>query len=117
MDSVLNTLGLCKRANKLVSGEAFVLNKIKSQSASIVFLANDAGKNTTKRITDKTTYYNIRLVTRFSTDELNKAIGLQNRKVLAVEDKNFTNLLIQKLDIKERWLDVEVRSIKEKEEQ
>lgn len=99
MNNVLNTLGLCKRANKLISGEEFALEKIKSQKALIVFLANDAGKNTTKRITDKTTYYKIRLVTNYSSDELNKAIGTQNRKVLAVTDPNFTKLLLKKLDI------------------
>lgn len=99
MNSTLNTLGLCKRADKLITGEEFVLAKIKSKSALIVFLANDAGKNTTKRITDKTTYYKIRLVTSFSTEELNKAIGMQNRKVLAVTDRNFTKLLLTKLDI------------------
>lgn len=99
MNNVLNTLGLCKRANKLITGEEFVLDKIKSQKALIVFLASDAGKNTTKRIKDKTTFYNIRLVTSFTTAELNKTIGTNNRKVLAVTDPNFTKLLLTKLDI------------------
>jgi ribosomal protein L7Ae-like RNA K-turn-binding protein len=99
MNNVLNTLGLCKRANKLISGEEIVLNRVKLNKVYIVFLASDAGKNTTKRMTDKTTYYKIRLVNQFSTDELNKAIGTENRKVLAITDRNFTNLIIKKLDI------------------
>ena len=99
MNNVLSILGLCKRANRLVSGEEIVLERIKTNKVYIVFLASDAGKNTTKRITDKTSYYKIRLVNQFSTEELNNAIGTQNRKVLAVSDKKFTNLITNKLDI------------------
>lgn len=99
MNNVLNILGLCKRANRLISGEEIVLERIKTNRVYIVFLASDAGKNTTKRITDKAGYYKIRLVNQFSTEELNKAIGTQNRKVLAITDKKFTNLIIKKLDI------------------
>jgi ribosomal protein L7Ae-like RNA K-turn-binding protein len=95
----MNILGLCKRANRLVSGEEIVLERIKTNKVYIVFLASDAGKNTTKRITDKTNYYKIRLVNQFSTEELNKAIGTQNRKVVGVSDKKFTNLITNKLDI------------------
>lgn len=76
-----------------------VLKKVKLNEVYIVFLASDAGKNTTKRITDKTTFYKIRLVNQFSTEELNSAIGTENRKVLAINDKNFTNLIIKKLDM------------------
>ena len=46
---VLQNLGLCKKAKRLVSGEEFVLEQIKTSRAYIVFLANDAGKNTTKK--------------------------------------------------------------------
>ena len=99
MNDILNTIGLCKRANRIVSGEEMVLGKIRTNTCYIVFLASDAGKNTTKRITDKSTFYQIRLVTQFSTDELNKAIGTQNRKVVAVTDRNFTRLIEKKLDM------------------
>ena len=102
MYDLLNTLGLCKIANNLITGEEIILEAIKSQKAIIVFLANDAGKNTTKRITDKASFYNVKLVDKYSTEELNKAIGSENRKVLAVIDKNFAKLINKKIDIKER---------------
>ncbi len=100
MDKILNVLGLVKRARKLVSGEEFVLQKIKSQKAYIVFLANDAGINTTKRITDKSNYYKVKLITLFNTDELNKAIGTKNRKAIAITDINFANMINKKLEEK-----------------
>lgn len=97
-DKILQNLGLCKRANKIVSGEEQVLETIKTNKAKIVFLASDAGKNTTKRITDKTTFYNVLLNSSFSTEELNKAIGSQNRKVISINDKNFAKMIISQLD-------------------
>lgn len=99
MSKVLQSLGLCKRANKLVSGESFVLEKIKSGEAKLVFLASDAGPNTTKRISDKSKYYKVELVHQFSTDELNTAIGKTNRKAIAILDKKFATLILKQLDI------------------
>ena len=95
---VLEYLGLCMRAKKLVSGESIVLDYIKSRKAKMVFLANDAMKNTTKRITDKTTFYNIPLIVDFDTEELNNAIGTNNRKAVAVTDKNFANMIFSQLN-------------------
>lgn len=99
MNDVLNLLGLCNRANKIVSGEEMVLGKIRTNKVYLVFLASDTGKNTTKRITDKSNFYKIRLVNQYSTEELNRAIGKSNRKVVAVADQNFAKLILKKLDI------------------
>lgn len=100
MHKTLQNLGLCKRANKLVSGEAMVLDQIKSQKATLVFLASDAGPNTSKRIRDKATYYHVPLFDQFTTEELSNAIGKTNRKAIAIIDQAFAKLL--KKDIKER---------------
>ncbi|XFA99703.1 L7Ae/L30e/S12e/Gadd45 family ribosomal protein [Candidatus Izemoplasma sp. B36] len=97
-ERILQNLGLCKKANKIVSGEEQVLEAIKTNKARIVFLASDAGKNTTKRITDKSTFYNVLLNSSFSTEDLNKAIGSQNRKVISIIDKNFAKMIISQLD-------------------
>lgn len=98
MNKALQNLGLCKRANKLVSGEEQVLEKIKTNKTDLVFLASDAGTNTTKRITDKAKTYEVEVNHTFSTDELNQAIGTKNRKVVAITDHNFTKLIKKHLD-------------------
>ena len=92
-ERVLQSLGLCQRARKIIVGEQHALEEIKTKNARIVFLANDAGKNTTKRITDKTSFYEIELITSFSCDEISKAIGKRNCKVLAVTDANFAKMI------------------------
>ncbi len=93
MSNILKNIGLCSRAGGLITGEEFVLEAIKKQSVLLVFLANDASDNTTKRIKDKTNTYNVDINIDFSTEELSKAIGKENRKVIGITDKGFAKLL------------------------
>lgn len=86
---VLNLLGLAQRAGRLISGEELVVESIRSQKATLVFLANDAASNLSKKITDKSATYQVEVVTAFSTLELSTAVG-KPRKVLAVTDAGFT---------------------------
>ncbi len=94
-EKVLNLLGLCQKAKLLVSGEMFTLEKIKSNRAKLVFLANDAGPNTTKRIRDKSEYYHVEIIDTFSSDELSQAIGKKNRMALAIIDIGFARKIKQ----------------------
>jgi len=85
---ILNLLGLAMRARKVVLGEDLVLKTMQKDSG-LVFLASDAGNNITKKITDKAKTYNKVVITDFTTDELSKTIGKENRKVVLVEDRGF----------------------------
>ena len=78
-------LGLAQRAGRIISGEELVVKAIQDKKAKLVFLANDAAPNLTKKITDKSHYYKVEVSTVFSTLELGKA-----RKVLAITDAGFT---------------------------
>lgn len=84
-----NLLGLAQRAGRIISGEELVVKAIQDRKAKLVFLANDAAPNLTKKITDKSHYYKVEVSTVFSTLELSSAIG-KARKVLAVTDAGFT---------------------------
>lgn len=95
---ILSLLGLCQRANRLVSGEDMSLTLIKKNQAKLVFLASDAGPNTRKRVTDKSKTYKARLIDVLSTDELSDAIGKTNRKVMVVKDAGFAKKMISLLD-------------------
>ncbi len=86
---VLNLLGLAQRAGRLISGEELVVDAIRKGQAKLVFLAQDAGPNLIKKITDKSKTYQVEVVTAFSTLELSIAVG-KSRKVLAVTDAGFT---------------------------
>ena len=89
MQQVINLLGLAQRAGRLISGEELVVDAIRKGQVKLVFLAQDAGPNLTKKITDKSKTYQVEVVTAFSTLELSIAVG-KSRKVLAVTDAGFT---------------------------
>lgn len=95
---VCGDLGLARRAGKLILGETAVWELMKHQSAKLVLLANDAGKNTTKRIQDKCAFYQVRLLQDLTAADIQQAIGLTNTKVVALADKAFAKLLIQAID-------------------
>ncbi len=85
-NKILGLLGICARSRNIILGE-FVLKEISEEV--IVFLASDAGNNLKKKIKDKVSFYNALLVEDFTTDELSKAIGKSNRKVVLIKEQGF----------------------------
>lgn len=94
---VSNLLGLAQRAGKVISGEELVVKAIQTGQAQLIFLAQDAGPNLTKKITDKSEYYKIKVSTVFSTLELSGSIG-KPRKVLAITDAGFSKKMRTLMD-------------------
>lgn len=90
MNDILRYISLAYKARKVISGEDFVTNAIRKKMVKLVFLASDAGKNTTKKIIDKTNFYQIDLCITFSGSELSNAIGKENRKVIGITDAGFS---------------------------
>ncbi|HFU9403783.1 TPA: YlxQ-related RNA-binding protein [Streptococcus agalactiae] len=88
-EKVLNLIGLAQRAGRLITGEELVIKAIQNQQVSLIFLANDAGPNLTKKVTDKSNYYKTEVSTVFSKLELSDALG-KPRKVVAVADAGFS---------------------------
>ena len=86
--AVLNLLGLARRASRLTTGDQFVLSAILTGEAKLVFVASDASANTRKKFSDKSSYYQVPLVTMFSKMDLSQAIG-SDRAMIAVTDAGF----------------------------
>lgn len=84
----LSMLGLAMRAGKLVTGEEMTVNKIRSQKVKLVLVAEDAGKNTQKKVKDKSTFYQVPFVNCFYSTEISQAIG-RKRLVVGVLDSGF----------------------------
>lgn len=97
--SRLSNLGLCNRANGLVSGEDFVVDMMARKKIYLVFLANDASANTKKMINDKAKTYSVVVDQSFSSEELSKAIGKNNRMVVGITNSGFVKILKEKGDI------------------
>ncbi len=93
MDSVLGLLGLAQRANKLLYGEN-VYEGIKG--VRLLFLASDASVKTSERLSKKARYYQIPLISSYTSKELSAALGKKNIKVLGVKDAGFAASLQKK---------------------
>ena len=93
MDKILNNLGLCQKANGLISGEEMVIEGIQSGKVYYIFLAKDAGKNTSKQIFDKAKYYNVEVDNSYTSEELSHSIGKTNRQVIGITNKGFIKIL------------------------
>lgn len=96
MQKVLNLLGLATRARKTISGEELVVQSLRS--LKVVFLASDAGPNTTKKVTTKCNTQNIALINIFDRTEISRAIGKDNRVVCGVKDKGFADAMLKLLE-------------------
>lgn len=91
--AALQFLGLARRARKLVTGQDLVLAAIRSQKAKFVFVASDAGANTTKKFIDKSNYYHVPVYNGYTKDELSTAIG-QKRSIIGVLDAGMAKKLV-----------------------
>ena len=90
MNKILNFLGLCMKAGKIISGEQGVESAIKNNKAKFVIIASDASNNTIKKFKNSSSYYNIDFFIGFSKEEISLAIGKYNIAVIAILDENFS---------------------------
>ncbi|SOB93277.1 ribosomal protein L7Ae-like RNA K-turn-binding protein [Ureibacillus xyleni] len=86
---VFQLLGLAARARKVISGEELVVKEIRNNKAKLVLLANDAAHNSSKKIQDKCTFYNVEYHVFGDRYQLGNAIGKEARVVIAITDSGF----------------------------
>jgi len=94
MNRVLNMLGLCMRAGKIISGEKACIQAIRMGGACAVVMDRAAAKNATKAITDACSYHEVPLIL-VPEDELGFAIGKPGRMVAAVTDPSMADRILQ----------------------
>ena len=94
MNRMLNMLGLCMRAGKIISGEKACVQAVRAGAACVVVLDQAAAKNATKAVTDACTYHEVPLI--FAPEnELGFAIGKPGRMVAAITDPSMAERIIQ----------------------
>ncbi len=86
---LMQNIGLAKKASCVVAGNEAVMNAVRSGQAKLVFLAQDAGANTSKKYHDKCAFYGVSLYECLTADELGRALGRAHSAVVAVTDPGF----------------------------
>ena len=95
---ILGLLGLCRRAGKLVMGTSLAcLAMAEKKPPALAVVSKEASQNTRKRMTTKSEYYGIPLLTlEASPTELGAALGKQGEiAALVVKDANIAKELIR----------------------
>lgn len=98
MNKVLGMLGLAKRAGKVVTGEFLCDKAIKNGQSHLIIIAEDISENSRKAICDACNYYGVEYIENATADELGKITGSERRVVVSVNDENFKNAILSKIE-------------------
>ena len=93
-NKVLGLLGLSCKAGKVMSGTDMVLDGIKRRKVKLVIVAEDAAERTFKNMTLACSEY-VKVIKFGNIEEISKAIGKQNRAVIAITDKNLADAILK----------------------
>jgi len=98
MNKALGMIGLAKRAGKVVSGEFLCDKAIKSGESKLIIIAADISQNGKKAITDACNFYKVDSIEFATSKELGKYTGSEKRTVVSVNDENFKNAILSKIE-------------------
>ena len=94
---VLNALGLCAKARRLITGTPMVCESLRgAKKPFLVLCAADNSENTAKKLNDKCSFYGVPLVTLDAPGALlANAVGKRGGQVaaVAVTDENLYRLV------------------------
>ncbi len=100
-DKVLSLLGLATRSRRVDSGEFMTEKAVKSGSAYLVIVAEDASDNTKKEFFNMCNFYHVPVCCYGTKEQLGHAMGKEMRASLAVTDEGFSKSLKQLLNVTE----------------
>ena len=94
MDRMLNMLGLCARAGKLVTGEKACVQAVRAGGVCAMLLDGAASENAVKAVTQACRTHGVPLV-RTGAFELGDAIGKPGRMAVGVTDGKMATRIIE----------------------
>lgn len=105
-NKIFSLLGIAARGRNLVSGETQTLTAVKTNSAGLVVIAEDASDNTVKLFMNKCRYYGVPVFRWGTKESLGHAIGKDQRSSVGVCDAGLADALNSLLaEQKKEWKD------------
>ena len=92
---ILSLLGLATRSRNVVSGEFMTEKAVKSGTAHLVIVGEDASDNTKKMFRNMYDFYHVPVFFYGTKEELGHAMGKELRASLAVTDPGFAKSLLK----------------------
>ena len=100
-NQVINFLGLCMRAGRVISGQEACVDLARQEEAALVLMDAAASENTRKRIADACHSHDVPLY-EISEGELGRAIGKKGRMVVALKADGMAQKLLTLLKDQQR---------------
>ena len=97
MDRVLSMIGIAAKSGNVVSGEFSTEKAVKTGSAFLVIVSEEASENTKKHFTDMTSFYEVPIYFYGDKESLGRAIGKEFRASLAIVNENLAKAVETKL--------------------
>ena len=97
-NKIFSLLGLATRSRNVVSGEFMTEKAVKSYSAELVIVGEDASDNTKKMFTNMCEFYEVPMFIYGTKEELGHAMGKEMRASLAITDPGFAKSLTKLLN-------------------
>jgi ribosomal protein L7Ae-like RNA K-turn-binding protein len=97
-NKIYSMIGLATKAGKVVSGSDACERLIKKDKALVVIVSIDASDNTKKMFNDMCTYRKVPIRYYGDKDSIGRFSGKETRTVLAINDKNFADRILQLID-------------------
>ena len=97
MDRVLSMIGIAAKSGNVVSGEFSTEKAVKTGSAFLVIVSEEASENTKKHFTDMTSFYEVPIYFYGDKASLGRAIDKEFRASLAIVDENLAKAVETKL--------------------
>ncbi len=95
---IYSLLGLAEKSRNIVSGEFATEKAVKSGSAKLVLVGEDASDNTKKMFRNMCEFYEVPLSILGTKGELGHAMGKELRASLAVTDSGFAKSILKYLE-------------------
>ena len=90
-------LGIAAKSGSVVSGEFSTEKAVKTGTAYMVIVSEEASANTNKMFTNMTSFYEVPMYVFGTKEELGRCIGKEFRASLAITDENLANAVEKKL--------------------
>lgn len=101
MNKIYSLLGLAVRSRNVVSGELSTEKAVKTGSAVLVIVSNDASNNTIKLFRNMCDFYNVPFFQYGTKEELGHCMGKGMRSSLAITDNGFAESIKKHLEASE----------------
>ena len=98
MNKGLNTIGMCKCANKISYGETLIKD-IQKRVISLVVICSDTSDNSKKKIMDKCNFYKCEYIIAYTQEEVCKAISrVDPVSAIGIKDRNLAKKLKENIE-------------------